>query len=210
MKYTHIVWDFNGTILNDVETGIKSINTLLARRNLPIVKSIDEYHGAFRFPVIEYYKHVGFDFNKESYEEIAAEWVAEYNKNAVGAKLYDGVTEALKNIKAPQYIISASEKSILVNQLAYYNILNYFTEIIGLENIYASSKITIALEWKNRIKPEKVLLIGDTDHDHKTALAMEADCILIAGGHQSHDTLKKCGVPVFNNIKEAYGFLFLI
>ncbi|HBL83341.1 MAG: hypothetical protein A2Y17_05365 [Clostridiales bacterium GWF2_38_85] len=53
MKYTHIIWDFNGTILNDVDAGIKSINTLLARRQLPLLESVDAYKNIFTFPILD-------------------------------------------------------------------------------------------------------------------------------------------------------------
>ena len=55
MDYTHILWDFNGTILDDVSVGINAINVLLKRRKMPIIFSQEEYRAKFCFPVIDYY-----------------------------------------------------------------------------------------------------------------------------------------------------------
>ena len=70
MKYEHIIWDFNGTLLDDVWTGIVSVNKLLEDRGLPKIASVEDYRRVFRFPIIEYYRSLGFDFDKEPYEVI--------------------------------------------------------------------------------------------------------------------------------------------
>ena len=99
MKYTHILWDFNGTIINDVETGIISLNTLLARRNMPTIDSIEQYHSVFTFPITKYYENVGFDFSVEPYDKLAIEWVKENEINIRKARLCDGAKEALEFFK---------------------------------------------------------------------------------------------------------------
>ena len=43
MTYTHAVWDFNGTILNDVDAGILAVNELLAERGLPQLSGKEDY-----------------------------------------------------------------------------------------------------------------------------------------------------------------------
>ena len=75
MKYTTVFWDFNGTVMDDVHHGIRCVNHMLAKRGLPTIDSVEEYHKLFRFPVKEYYRDAGFDFDKEPYEELAVEWV---------------------------------------------------------------------------------------------------------------------------------------
>ena len=90
-----VIWDFNGTILDDVRTGIESINRLLRRRGLPTIDSVEEYHSRFRFPIIDYYAGLGFDFTKEPYSEVAVEWVAEYDSLVPDAGLCPGVREAI-------------------------------------------------------------------------------------------------------------------
>ena len=192
MKYTCIVWDFNGTIMDDVEIGIESVNVLLEKRGLKTLESREEYQRVFGFPIINYYIRLGFDFDKEPYEEIAVEWVNEYTDRERTAKTVDGVKELLEFFKSEgkrQIIISACEQAMLNRNTKALGVFDYFDEVCGINNIYASSKEAIAVAWRERNPEEKILFIGDTDHDCDVAKAMGADCILVAQGHQSYETL---------------------
>lgn len=209
MKYSHIIFDFNGTILNDVETGIKSINVLLSRRNLPLIDSVAKYHSFFRFPIIDYYRAVGFDIDGEGYDVLAHEWVEQYMKFSADAKMYDGVARVLSELKsrgARLVMLTMTERAMLEKQLIPLGIRDYFDDIVGLDNIYAESKLDIGKQWMALTKPRKALMIGDTTHDYEVAQAMGADCILISQGHNSKTTLSQCGVPVFDNILEVLDF----
>ena len=205
MNYSHILWDFNGTLLDDVGTGITSVNTLLSARGLKTLDSVEEYHRVFGFPIIEYYRRLGFDFEKEPYEKIAHEWVALYLHHVKSAPLYDGVLEVLSFIRdrgIPQVILSATEKDMLEGQLSSLGIREYFDEVLGLDNIYAHSKVEVGRAWMEKNAPRRALLIGDSEHDFEVAKSIGAECVLIACGHQSRETLEKCGVKVLKNIKE--------
>ena len=210
MTYTHILWDFNGTILNDVDTGIISVNTLLSVRGLPVLRSVEDYHRVFGFPIIEYYQRLGFDFEKEPYDKIAHEWVALYLEHVKKADIYDGVRETLDEIKklGPlQIILSASKIDMLEEQLSFLGVREYFSEVLGLGDIYAHSKVEIGRAWMEKVKPDRALLIGDTEHDFDVAQAIGADCVLVEGGHQPREKLEKCGVKVIKNIKEIINIL---
>ncbi len=205
-NYSHILWDFNGTILDDTEAGIKSENVLLTRRNMPLIESVNAYREVFTFPIIEYYKKLGHNFEDESYDDLAVEWMEQYLIHSKFSKLQYGVKELLEHIKSkniPQLVLSASEVNLLKGQLKDFSIDHYFTEILGLNNILAHSKIDIGKEWVNRVKPTKAVLIGDTVHDFQVANAIGIDCILICAGHQNRETLLECKVPVLENLTEA-------
>jgi len=200
--YTCIIWDFNGTILDDVGIGIRSINHLLAARGLPTVDSRERYHEVFGFPIIEYYRRLGFDFEKESYDSIAVEWVEQYNRNRNCAEIYEniiGLLDIFKRTEKKQIILSATEYNMLAEQVSELGIDGYFSELVGLDNIKAESKENIALAWRKKNPGEKILFIGDTDHDLNVARAIGADCVLIADGHQDINYLSTLGTRVFEN-----------
>ena len=69
--YTHIIWDWNGTLLDDVDWCVRSVNKMLEKRKKSRLKALCDYHNVFCFPIIEYYKNVGFDLDYESFEELA-------------------------------------------------------------------------------------------------------------------------------------------
>ncbi len=203
MKYDHIIWDFNGTILDDVETGIISVNKLLSERNLKTLKNKDEYRRVFRFPIIGYYEALGFDFSKEPYEKIAPLWVDEYLKNVKNASVYPDVLEALgffKNRGIAQTVLSATEINMLTEQISSLALGRYFEELLGLDNIHAASKAVLAERWREKHPESSVLLIGDTDHDLQVAKCIGADCALVCRGHQSREYLLSLDTKVFDNL----------
>jgi len=210
-KYTHIIWDWNGTLFDDVEWCVKTINTMLARRGLPPLGSVEEYREIFCFPVAEYYKKLGFDFEKEPFEKLAVEYMDLYHTGkSGGCGLYGGaeaVLRALCEAGKSQIILSASETLNLSNQVDEFDIRGYFDEIIGISDIYAKSKIHAGIDYMARKAVSSAVLIGDTCHDYETARSLGADCLLIASGHQSRARLEACGVPVLGGIGEVLGEL---
>jgi len=211
IKYNNIIWDWNGTLFDDVNWCVEVLNTMLSRRSIKTVAGIQEYHKVFCFPVIDYYRKVGFDFNKEPFEDLAVEFVELYHsKDKDKCSLHSGADEVLSLIKSmgiPQVILSASKINFLEMQINYFDIRKNFNEILGLSDFYAVSKIDIGLDYIKRTKITNAVLIGDTKHDYEVAEAIGVDCILIPNGHQSRETLMSCGVPVLSCITDVPEFV---
>lgn len=209
MHYNLVIWDYNGTIIDDVQTGIDSVNVLLRKRSLKTVDSLEYYQSKFGFPIIDYYARLGFDFSKEPYEIIAHEWVKEYVSREKDIPLVKHVVETLQGVKerhVPQIILSSCEKKMLTRQLEFYGLLPYFDEILGLDNVYAGGKIGMAKEWIKG-KNYKAIMIGDTTHDYQTAKAIGADCVLYYGGNESVESLAQNGVPVLKDVYQLLAYL---
>ena len=192
--YTHVIWDFNGTLFDDVDAGIESANRLLANHGLPKLVSREQYRSLFGFPIIDYYRRLGFDFSKTPYASLASEWVPYYLSCSANARLHNdaiATMEALRVRGIVQLVLSATEKNMLTQQIDDLGLSPYLDEILGLDDIHAYSKEEIGLRWRDRHPDACVLFVGDTDHDAQVAAAMGVDCILVASGHQSRETLEK-------------------
>lgn len=195
MRYTHIIWDFNGTLFDDVEAGILSVNEMLQKRGLDVISDKDEYRKIFKFPIIEYYRELGFDFDAEPYEVLAPIWVELYNKYSLESKLQRDALNALEYFKAlqiSQILISATHLEMLKGQTDRLGISQYFDDILGLSNIEAYSKEELVQKWKEENPDSNPLFIGDTEHDADVAAAIGADCFLVCNGHQSRERLQRC------------------
>ena len=167
----------------------------------------ERYLEIFTFPIIEYYKLAGFDFNKHSFENLSVEFINLYQKASLECSLYDGVIELLEKLKKLNkniILLSASQLDNLKEQVYHFKIDKYFTKILGLDNILAKSKIEVAEKYfkENNIDLSKTIILGDTIHDAEVANKLKIDSILIADGHQSYDRLKKYKKEVIRNIKE--------
>ena len=91
---------------------------------------------------------------------------------------------------------------MLKKQINELGIASYFDELLGLDNIKAHSKTELAAAWAARVKPERLLFIGDTEHDADAAAAAGGECLLIANGHQSRARLEKTGCRVISSALE--------
>lgn len=202
-----ILFDWNGTLLDDVCVNMEATNFMLKKRGMKTMGSLEEYRNLFEFPVINYYRKLNFNFEKESFEELSVEFMDEYNRRFKECTLMHGAEEFLqmlhdKNISCN--ILSASKQENLLSQIKVLNCGQLFDEVIGILDIYAASKIETAKNWiKNSQKePNEILMIGDSVHDYEVATAIGIKAVLVACGHQSKEKLKKTGAPVFNDLKE--------
>lgn len=211
MRYTDIVWDFNGTLLDDIRAGIDAVNDMLSRRGLATINSIEQYRELFCFPIIDYYAKLGFDFDKEDYYDVLApEWVALYLENYKRSCLTDGAKQTLQVLEKRGYtqtLLSATELQMLKGQVCDLELDACFAEIWGLDNIHAGGKIGTALAWREAHPHAKALFVGDSVHDWEVARAVGADCVLYCGGHQNRQTLSACGCPIIDRLEQLIGLL---
>ncbi len=194
-NYTTIVWDWNGTLLDDVQVGLDTLNCMLRKRGLPEL-SLEKYRDVFGFPVQDFYEKIGFDMVKESFHELSVDFVKTYDLYAADVTLNDRVPEVLDALNGwglRQYILSALQENLLEGMVKDYHIGHYFQHLCGSDNIYAAGKIE---RGKRMVKdyglnPSETLMIGDTLHDAEVAAALGFDCLLFAGGHNSKERLEK-------------------
>jgi phosphoglycolate phosphatase len=192
-KYNHVIWDWNGTLFNDVDLCAGIMNILLTQESLPNI-SIQKYKEIFTFPVIEYYKIAGHTFEKTSFEVLGKQFMDEYEERKGKCDLYTGVKDLLSKLqkrKIEQHLLSAYEQKSLNRILKHFLIEKYFRNIVGLDNIYAGGKIHLAKKLEAMIKANgssgNILLIGDTIHDYEVAREINSDCILLSHGHQDEE-----------------------
>ena len=209
-RYTHVIWDFNGTVLDDVRACIDTMNTLLSARGLPLLTE-ERYKEVFGFPVEEYYKRLGLDLTAEDFKTVLApEWVEQYLKNSARATLFPGVqalSESLRRAGIRQSILSASHSDMLAEQLSERGALDWFDEIWGTDSIHAYGKTALGAAWKEAHPNDRAVLLGDTEHDFEVAREIGADCILVAAGHYSEARLRRCGVTVASDLTECLSLL---
>ena len=196
----HIIWDWNGTLLNDVQACTDAINVLLERRSLPAVTLL-QYLDLFEFPVRNYYLKLGFDFSKDRWSDVAVEYHKAYALTSATAPLRDGTQAILGRVNALGIgvsVLSACENTLLRKMMGERGVLDAFENVYGLSDLYAHSKITLgqALLDDSGLSPANAIMVGDTTHDHEVAEALGIPCVLLTGGHQAESKLASCGCPV--------------
>lgn len=209
-----IIWDWNGTLLNDLDYCISTINILLKKRNLTLLTR-NTYKDIFSFPVKDYYQAIGFDFEKEDFEIPAREFIDIYNRNVKNCVLHSSATEVLtffRNKGIRQFVLSAMKQNMLEETLKHQNILHFFEGVAGLNDHYAVSKIERGEQLIAEFAIEKTnsWMIGDTIHDFEVAEKLGLKCILIADGHQSAERLKSTNSKLVESLEQLIlpGFIF--
>lgn len=215
MKINHpvrqILWDWNGTLLDDLWYAIGVRNRIFPLFGLPTMDSLEEYYQQFTFPVKLYYERAGV--TDENFDQVAHAWMDEYVRGHESIPLHQDAADTvhrLRNAGLRQVVLSASKLEILRKQLECYPALDgCFDEVLGLSDIYARSKEAIGCAYLQQcgIPAGESVMLGDTLHDADVARAMGAQCILVARGHQSRETLETAGVPVCDSLAEAADLL---
>lgn len=201
---TNIIWDWNGTLLNDIDLCINSINELLIARKLSSVEKAT-YKEIFSFPVQDYYQALGFDFEKEDFSIPAHQFIDLYKKGFDACKMQKNAVEVLQNLKNrgfQQFVLSAMEHEMLENTLKKKGISKFFKDVAGLQDHYAVSKIQQGFQLikKHQIDVKNTWLIGDTIHDFEVAEELGVRSILITDGHQSKQRLLKTEALVIDSL----------
>lgn len=215
MKPELLIWDWNGTILDDAGVCRKIADIMLAERGIPTLPDMDAYRAVFGFPIKAYYEKMGYRFGPEDepYEHVADEFIVWYDKLYRTAVLRPGVVVFLDRRRAEGYrqvLLSATRYDQLVEQVAAFgSVGDRFERKLGLTDHYAFSKAALAKAFieSQGISRERVLFIGDTDHDYEVSSAIGCPCALLEGGHQSRARLLKMGAPVLRDLDELESYL---
>ena len=190
-KISAIVWDWNGTLLNDIDIVLETMNEILKRRNLPQITK-RQHREHFGFPVKDYYEFLGFDFAEESFPSVSEEYNKIFLDKIPTCSLNQSIPELLKFFSSsdiPQFIVSAMEHRSLNFSVRALGIHEFFVEVAGLKDFLADSKIKLAqkVASRNSLINEETIMIGDTIHDYEVAKALGWIPVVVASGHQGFE-----------------------
>ena len=208
MRPELILWDWNGTLLDDVELCVDALNRLLARFGYPQRYDHDQYRAIFGFPVQEYYARAGFDFTRDSFDALAVSFMEDYIPASEACPLMVGARDALEAFARAglrQVILSASPITTLEHQVEARGVAPYFDRLLGLGDIYAKSKVDLGLRYlrEEGFAPSRAVMIGDSTHDFEVARALGVHCVLQSSGHQPPEVLRQPGTTVVPGLTEA-------
>tara|TARA_B100000941_G_scaffold284635_1_gene255638 strand:+ start:258 stop:896 length:639 start_codon:yes stop_codon:yes gene_type:complete len=211
MKYQHIVWDWNGTLVDDAELCVVILNQILNDYGkMPVDRAF--YLDNFSFPVCEYYKSLGLPSCGPEYQEISQRFIEEYRKKHHICKLQKSSVKMLSYIKGcgiSQSVLSAGNIADVLDFVEYHKLSDFFTIISGVYHTNATGKSDVAHKHLNQIQActSEILLIGDTLHDFEIATDLKVDCVLYSKGHNSKNRLLEASKSVINDLEELVGLI---
>lgn len=202
-----IIWDWNGTLLDDVQYTYSIVNEMLVKRGKPAL-SYEQYKNVFSFPIREYYKKIGFEFkNDEEYYSIVEEFNCLYERNIQICKLQQDAISVMSFFQVQgysQFLLSGLNHKDLIKAVNRFKIAKYFEEIVGSKSSDANDKVLNCKKMfrRNKIKHEDAIFIGDTTADYDLAAVMGCRCILTSNGHQTRSILGVKETRIIKELKE--------
>ncbi len=203
----HLIWDWNGTLLDDTDLCVEVVGRMLAEIARPAITA-DHYRERFGFPVVNYYAGLGFDTSSESFQRLSDLFITRYHEQVESCVLHAEAIAFARQWSGAgrrQVILSASRQDHLERTVRTFGIEELFEVLAGTDDIYAAGKSARGAELMRTIgwDRETTLLIGDTDHDAEVARAIGVSCLLVTRGHQSRERLEKTGAFVSASLREA-------
>lgn len=200
MRY--VLWDWNGTLLDDTRAALGALNAMLRRRGRPEI-SLDFYRANFAFPVRPFYRQIGMDVPDGEWGELAREYHAAYAAEPKALNVQAlAALERVKVTGARQAIISALRQDLLDEATKALGVAPYMDCVYGVDNLDGESKLKRARELVGLIGGSECVLIGDALHDKEVADLVGIGCVLCAQGGHARERLARVA-PTAETLLEA-------
>jgi len=193
MPHGHLILDWNGTLIDDLDAAVAGVNIVLAGQSLtPIDREI--YRRHFGFPIQDFYARLGVDFERLPFPELGRQYLAHFNEAIRACSIFPGTFELIDEARRHGWsvsVLSASEKRTLDSNLREVGLLAHLDHVFGLEDEGAKGKLDLARRLDAALgRPgTRALMVGDTDHDIEVAHALGWRMHSVSHGHQSSDRL---------------------
>ncbi len=206
-----VIWDWNGTLLDDVELSIHVVNDILDDHALPRLTR-ERYLEIFDFPVQRYYERAGMDFNEVDFDALSLHFRRTFEARLDESALFDDVAPTLTTLqtrRVRQLLLSGTEHELLQRMIGRFGIGAAFEEVRGQSDGHARGKLETAAELleRNALDPDTTFFVGDTTHDGEIATALGAQCVLLSTGHHHRQKLEATGWPVVDSLAACIEFL---
>jgi phosphoglycolate phosphatase len=202
-----IIFDWNGTLLDDLLAGWHTILRILQEWELPMI-SLEWYRNHFGFPLQDFYTRMGFQWNDTQFGALSKRYMELYHQELPVCQLHAGAYDFIAWAK--EYfrlgILSAYRKERLLDAVAAKGLpKEWFVFIEGIDNDLAASKSHL-LEplLQEHLAGAQGFFVGDTTHDYELAVQGKLTPIMYTMGHQSAELLDirtSCALQ-FNSFKE--------
>ncbi|MEH1012008.1 HAD hydrolase-like protein [Micromonospora sp. CPCC 206060] len=202
----HLVWDWNGTLLNDLSLVVTATNAVFAHVGGPTVTA-EEHRTRFRRPIADYYAEVlGRAVDDEEFGRLDRVFHDAYRTGLTTCQLAEEATEAMRSWPGSQSLLSMWFHDELVPTVTTYGLDGHFTRVDGLRAAVGGDRKAAHLEQHLAglgLDGRSVVLIGDSIDDADAAEAVGGRCVLYTGGFTDPGRLRASGRPVADTLTEA-------
>ncbi|MEV6526598.1 HAD hydrolase-like protein [Longispora sp. NPDC051575] len=202
----HLIWDWNGTLLDDITLVVAACNEAFASVGGPVV-DVDEHRRGFRRPIVEYYAEaLGRPVDAEEFARLDKIFHDAYRVALPDCELREGVVDALTSWGPRQSLLSMWFHDELGPCVDGYGLTEFFQRIDGLRSEVGGESKTDSLAahlGELGLTGADAVLIGDSIDDALAATNLGAHVVLVGGGFTDSERLRAHGVPFAETVAEA-------
>ncbi|MFC4146413.1 HAD family hydrolase [Micromonospora mangrovi] len=202
----HLVWDWNGTLLDDLSLVVEATNVAFASAGGPAV-SADEHRARFRRPIADYYAEMlGRAVDDEAFERLDRIFHDAYRAGLTSCALAADATTAIAAWPGSQSLLSMWFHDELVPTVHTYGLTDHFARVDGLRATVGGG---FKAQWLEKhlaelgLDGDQVVLIGDSLDDADAAGSVGARCVLYTGGLSDPTRLRNSGHPTADTLTHA-------
>jgi phosphoglycolate phosphatase-like HAD superfamily hydrolase len=202
----HLVWDWNGTLLDDLTLVVEATNVSLASVGGPVITA-DEHRRDFRRPVADYYSFVlGRPLTDEEFQRLDDAFHDAYRVGMATCALAHDAIEAMGSWTGTQSLLSMFFHDELMLEVSRHGLVSRLSRVDGLPGRIGGQRKAAYLRAHLEalgIAGADTVLIGDSVDDGDAAASVGARCVLYAGGFTDASRLEATGLPVAHSLVEA-------
>ncbi|MCX5067815.1 HAD hydrolase-like protein [Micromonospora lupini] len=204
--HPHLVWDWNGTLLNDLSLVVAATNAAFASVGGPTV-TLDEHRTRFRRPIADYYAEVlGQAVDDDAFGRLDRIFHDAYRDGLTTCELAADARVAMAAWQGSQSLLSMWFHEELVPTVRTYGLTGHFTRVDGLRATVGGDRKAESLRRhlaELGVDGTSVVLIGDSIDDADAALAVGGRAVLYTGGFTDPARLRASGHPVADTLADA-------
>ena len=210
----HVVWDWNGTLFDDLEIVVASVNVSLRSVGAPPIDA-DRYREVYQRPLHRFYEVLlGRPVLPDEMAAIDRDFHDAYHTLLDQARLTVDARSAVDLVAArghTQSVLSMWWHDRLVPAVRYFQLDDFMLAVDGHRGPPGDSKERhlaghvdqLIRLFPERVQREGVTVIGDVTDDADAARAVGVGCVLYDGGSQPRAALEATGSPVAATLVEA-------
>jgi phosphoglycolate phosphatase-like HAD superfamily hydrolase len=202
----HLVWDWNGTLLDDTALVVAATNATLTGLGARSI-SVDDHRTGFFRPVAAYYEVLlGHPVPDEEFARLDTMFHAVYHDGLAGAGLAPDALEAIGAWTGSQSLLSMFFHDDLVAQVRQRGLEPLLGRVDGRRTLVdggSKAPYLAAHLAALGIAPGEAVLVADTVDDAEAARAVGASIVLYTGGITDEARLRATGAPLAASLLEA-------
>lgn len=209
-KHTkHLVWDWNGTLFDDIGAVVEAANAGFAELGLEQI-TLEQYRELYTVPVPKFYERLmGRRPTEEEWLLMDGVFHRHYGERAGACGLTEGAAELLaarQESGFTQSLLSLAPHGDLIPLVRRHGIAERFVRVDGRADRSSGGKsghMVRHLAALGDVPADRVVVIGDAADDAVAAAHVGARAVLYTGGSHSRASLERVGVPVVDSLAEA-------